>query len=269
MLNNNVREKNPLVHCITNYVTVNDVANILLSVGASPVMADSIEEVEEIATISNALYLNIGTINERTIESMMRAGKKANECGIPIVLDPVGVGASNFRKKCISQILQELKVSVIRGNISEIKCIAFDSMSNRGVDAQQEDLITDDNIESNVKLCKSLSKKIGAVISVSGKLDFVADSKTCYVIKNGHSMMAEITGSGCMLTSVIAAHVASQDNVLNSTATAVIQMGIAGEMAADKMSSDEGNSSYRNHLIDAIGKIETDMITQKAKYEIF
>lgn len=268
MINNNVKNTRPLIHCITNYVTVNDVANILLSAGASPAMADCKEEVRELASISSALYINIGTPNERTLESMIIAAKTANENNIPVVLDPVAVGVSAFRKLCVSRILNESKVSVIRGNISEIKAIALNQKSTSGVDAQDEDQISEKNLDSIISLAKSLSKQTKAIIAISGEQDIICDENKCTILNNGNSMMANITGAGCMLTSLIAAHVASNPNYFNATVTAMAQMGIAGEIANELLKEREGNSSYRNHLIDTIAFLDTEKIKERVNYEI-
>lgn len=268
MINNNVKNTHPLIHCITNYVTVNDVANILLSSGASPAMADCIEEVRDLASIASALYLNIGTPNKRTLESMIVAAKTANEKNIPVVLDPVAVGVSAFRKLCVSRILNETKVDVIRGNISEIKAIALNQKSTSGVDAQIEDQISSENITDIISLAKNLSKQTNAIIAISGKQDIICDASKYIILNNGNSMMANITGAGCMLTALITAHVASSDDKFSATVTAMAQMGIAGEIARELLKENEGNSTYRNHLIDTISFLDTETIKDRVKYGI-
>ncbi len=269
MINNNVKNTHPLVHCITNYVTVNDVANILLASGASPAMADCPKEVAQLTYIANALYLNIGTPNETVLESMLISAKTANENNIPIVLDPVAVGVSSFRKHCISEILRTSKVSVIRANISEIKAIALDQKSTSGVDAQDSDQISNDNIDNIINIAKNLSKQTKAVIAISGEKDIICDENRCCILKNGDAMMANITGAGCMLTALIAAHAASNNDMFSATVTAMAQMGIAGEIAKSILLETEGNSSYRNHLIDTISFLDTDKIKEKINYEVF
>lgn len=269
MFKNNVKQTKPLVHCITNYVTVNDVANILLSCGASPVMADSIYEVSDITSISNALYLNIGTINERTIESMLLSIEVANKKDIPIILDPVGVGASSFRNECIKKILNKGKISVIRANISEIMAIANSQNSTRGVDANENDLLNSSNINNIINMAKDLSFKLNSVIAISGKTDIICFKNECTLINNGDTFMSNVTGTGCMLTSLIAAHVASNTEPYNACINAIAQMGIAGEIAKEKLLNNEGNSSYRNHIIDSISFVDTKLIKERVKYEIF
>lgn len=268
MIKNNIIKKKPLIHCITNYVTVNDVANILLAANAAPVMADSINEVEDISNISNALYINIGTINERTIESILLAIKTANCINIPVVLDPVGIGASKYRNECIERILKSGQISVIRGNISEIKAIGNTCNSTRGVDASDSDLVNNSNIDSIIDYAKSLSKKLNSVIAISGQTDVICHKEKCILVNNGNSMMAKITGTGCMLTSLIAAHLASNNDYFNATISAIAQMGIAGEIAKERMHEIDGNASFKRYLIDAINYLDEKRIIERVKYEI-
>ena len=202
----NVTSKTPLVHCLTNYVTVNDVANILLACGGSPIMADDKDEVEEITSLCNATVINIGTLNTRTIESMILAGKKANELAHIVVLDPVGAGASALRTSTTFELLREVNFSVIRGNISEIKTVALGGGTTKGVDADVSDTINEENLEEAIAYAKSLSTKTGAVIAITGPLDIVADSTAAYVIRNGNPLMSKVSGTGCMLSAVIAAY---------------------------------------------------------------
>ncbi len=265
----NVKSKNPLVHNITNYVTVNDCANILLACGGSPIMADDALEVEDITTICNALVINIGTLNSRTIESMLLAGKKANELNHPVVLDPVGAGASKLRTATIYQLMKELHFAVIRGNISEIKTISEGSGSTKGVDADIADAITYDNIEEAIKFAQDLSDKTGSIIAITGAIDIVADRNKAYIIQNGHPVMSEISGTGCMLTSIIGAYCAANpQRLLEATATAVCVMGLCGELAYEKMQqNDGGTASLKMYLIDYMGKMNVDMLHTGAKIE--
>jgi len=268
----NVRINTPLVHSITNYVTVNDCANILLACGGSPIMADEPLEVEEITQICDALVINIGTLNNRTIESMVKAGKKANEINIPVVLDPVGVGASKLRTATAFKLLDEVKFTVVRGNMSEMKIIGEGSISSgsRGVDANLADSITEDNLNDVVTYTKSLAKRLGAVVVITGAIDVVADSNKAYVIRNGHYMMSKITGSGCMLTSIIGAYCGSNsDNILDAVAAAVCVMGLCGELAYEKMiQNNDGTSLLRSYLIDFMSKIDDERLDRGAKIEI-
>lgn len=266
----NVKAKTPLVHCITNYVTVNDCANILLACGGSPIMADDKNEVEEITSICNALDINIGTLNERTIDSMLLAGKKANELSNPVILDPVGAGASKLRTETTFKLLDEVKFSVIRGNISEMKTVYAGSGTTKGVDADVTDIVTEENLNEAVDFAKKLSEKTGAVIAITGAIDIIADSNKAYVIRNGHVMMSKITGTGCMLTALIAAFCgANADNLLDATASAVCTMGLCGELAYKNIIKNNlGTSSYRTYLIDEISKITVEILEEGAKFEV-
>ncbi len=266
---NNVREKSPLVHNITNYVTVNDVANILLASGGSPIMADDINEVEEITSICGGLNINIGTLNDRTIASMFKAGLKANELKHKVVLDPVGAGASKLRTETAIELLNQINFSVIRGNISEIKTLAFGKGNTKGVDADLSDTITEETLDEAVNFVKEFSKKTGSVIAITGTIDLVADKDRCFVIRNGIAEMSKITGTGCQLSALITAFiVANPDNILKATASAICLMGLAGELAFEKMVEGDGNSTYRNKIIDTIYNATGDILDLGAKYEI-
>lgn len=266
----NVRSKAPLVHSITNYVTVNDCANIVLACGGSPIMADALEEVEEITSICNALVINIGTLNKPLIDAMLKAGKKAAALGHPVVLDPVGAGASTLRTQTTYRLMEEVKFSVIRGNISEIKTIALGSGTTKGVDADASDAVTDNNLDQNIAFAKELSAKTGAVIAISGAIDIVADGQKAYVIRNGHPMMSRITGSGCMLSEVIAAYCAANpDQILDATAAAVCALGLCGEIAYERMKGmNGGTSTFRDLLIDAMSNLDGDTLNGGKKVEI-
>lgn len=265
----NVRKNCPLVHNITNYVTVNDCANIILACGASPIMADDENEVEEITTICGGLNINIGTLNKRTIASMLKAGKKANELNHPVVLDPVGAGASALRTETATKLLEEVKFSVIRGNISEIKTLSLGSGTTKGVDADVADKVTEENLDEIIAFAKAFAAKTGAVIAITGAIDIVADADKAYCIRNGHPMMSSITGTGCQLSAMTTAFVtANQDNPLEAAAAAVSAMGYAGEVAHTRLSEMDGNSSYRNYIIDAIYNMTPEMLENGAKYEV-
>ncbi len=207
----NLKNAKPLIHNITNYVTVNDCANILLACGASPIMSDDINEVEEITSICNALNINIGTLNSRSIESMYKAGLKSNELGNPVILDPVGVGASKLRTDTAKKFIKDIKFTAIRGNISEIKNLALEgeALATKGVDANILDTITEENIANGINLAKNFAKKTGAIIAITGAIDIVANSEKAYCIFNGNSMMSKVTGTGCQLSAMIAAYISA------------------------------------------------------------
>ena len=229
----NVRAKSPLVHNITNYVTVNDCANIVLACGASPIMADDAAEVEDITSLCAGLNLNIGTLNSRTIPSMLLAGHTANRLGHPVVLDPVGAGASHLRTETALRLLREVKFTVIRGNISEF------------------------------------AARRGAVVAVTGAIDIVADGERAFCIRNGHPMMSAVTGTGCQLSALTAAFCAANpDKPLEAAAAAVCAMGLAGEAAHSRLSRLDGNATYRNYIIDAIFNMTPEQLEEGARYEM-
>lgn len=265
----NVREKCPLIHNITNYVTVNDVANVLLACGGSPIMSDDEGEVEEITSICGGLNINIGTLNKNTIPSMFLAGLKANQLGHKVLLDPVGAGASKLRTQTAIDLLKKVKFDVIRGNISEIKTLALGSGTTKGVDADVSDVVTEENLEKSISFAKDFAGKMNCVVAITGKIDLVADAKNCYVIRNGRAEMGKITGTGCQLSGMTAAFItANPDNILEATAAAVCAMGLAGEIGWSKMQAGDGNSTYRNRIIDAIYNMDGAELEKGAKYEI-
>lgn len=264
-----VRENHPLVHCMTNYVTVNDCANMLLACGGSPIMSDDIQEVEEITSLCDALVLNIGTLNERTIASMFAAGKKANQLGRPVVLDPVGAGASSLRTETAKKLLEEIQFSVIRGNSSEIKVLAAGIGGARGVDAAETDAVTGETLEEMSSLAKAFADRTGAVIAITGAIDIVADQKRVFIIHNGSPMMAHITGCGCMLTGVTAAYMAANRKTpLEAAVAAVCAMGLCGERAAELLLPHQGNATCRNLLIDQMSLLDGSLLEQGARYDI-
>lgn len=259
--------KSPLIHNITNYVTVNDVANILLAAGASPIMADELEEAADITAICNALCLNIGTLNSRTIPAMYAAGKHASELGHPIVLDPVGVGASLLRTQTALGLLEKLKVTVVRGNLSELKALAGQAAQTRGVDAALGDAIDEQSLPAVAGFAQDYAAQIGAVVAITGAIDIVADANQAYAVRNGHTMMSRITGSGCMLTALITAAVAAnQDAALEATIAAVAAMGVSGQRAADQViCQGKGTVSFRSALIDAISILSGEALDADAR----
>lgn len=265
----NVRTSVPLVHNITNYVTVNDVANILLACGGSPIMSDEPLDVVDITSICGGLNINIGTLNERSIGAMFAAGKRANELGHVVLLDPVGAGASALRTNTALDLMKELRLDVIRGNISEIKTLASGSGSTKGVDADVADAVTEENLESAVEFAKDFAARTGSIIAITGAIDIVCDDKTAYVIRNGCAEMSRITGTGCQLSGMMTAFaVANPDNMLEAAAAAVCVMGLAGEIGKSRMQDGDGNSTYRNRIIDAVYNMDGETLEKGAKYEV-
>ena len=265
----NVRKTTPLVHNITNYVTVNDVANALLACGGSPIMSDEPEDVADITSICGGLNINIGTLNRRSIEGMFIAGAKANELGHVVLLDPVGAGASALRTNTAVELMEKVKFDVIRGNISEIKTLALGSGTTKGVDADTADTVTEDNLDAMVSFAKSFASKTGAIVAITGAIDLVSDAERTYVIRNGRPEMSKITGTGCQLSGVATAYAAANpDNKTEAVAAAVCLMGLAGEIGYANMQAGEGNSSYRNRIIDAIYNMDAETLNKGAKYEV-
>lgn len=265
----NVRKNVPLVHNITNYVTVNDVANILLACGGSPIMSDEPEDVEDITSICGGLNINIGTLHKSSIEGMVRAGKRANELGHPVLLDPVGAGASKLRTETALHIMEEIKLTVIRGNISEIKTLVSGSGTTKGVDADVADAVTEDTLDDAVAFVKAFAKASGCIIAVTGAIDLVSDGDRCYVIRNGRPEMGKITGTGCQLSGMMTAYVtANPECPLEAAAAAVCVMGLAGEIGWSRMQEGDGNSTYRNRIIDAVYNMTGEDLEKGANYEV-
>lgn len=263
----NVRQKKPLIHCITNYVTVNNVANMLLACGGSPIMADALEEVEEITSICSGLDVNIGTLNTRTIQSMEAAARQAHALGHTTVLDPVGAGASKLRTDTAKNLLATGHFQAIRGNMSEIRSLAGDAHSTRGVDASVADAVTEENLDAAIAFIQDLQRTLHAVIAVTGAIDLVAGPGETYVIRNGHPMMSAITGTGCMLTAVMTAYCAANpDRITEAAAAAVAAMGLCGEQAHKKtIQARAGTGSFCMYLIDAMSQIDDTILAEGRK----
>lgn len=261
-----LRERAPHVHCITNYVTANDCANILLACGAYPVMADFWEEAEEITAGCDALVINLGTLNDNRLSAMIRAGKRANALRLPVLLDPVGVGASAYRLKAAFRLLEEIDFSVIRGNLSEIKTLYKGTGSSKGVDAAQEDGGTGTNQEEACFTAKELAGKTGAVIVLTGETDIIAEKERVFYLRNGHASMCKIAGTGCMLTAVIGAFCAVfPEEPLRAAIAGAAAMGISGEIAYEKiMERKEGTASLKIHLMDSISNMEDERLKERA-----
>ncbi|MCI7097680.1 MAG: hydroxyethylthiazole kinase [Lachnospiraceae bacterium] len=264
-----VRNQSPLIHNITNYVTINDVANILLACGASPIMADEAVEVEEITSICSGLNINIGKLNRHMIPAMLLAGKKACELGHAVVLDPVGVGASRLRLETADFLMKEIRFSAIRGNISEIKTLMYGSGRSKGVDAAAADALSGEDVEAMAAALKEYARETGCIIAATGSVDLVCDSRTCYVIRNGRPEMEKVTGTGCQLSGLMTAFLAANPgNYLEAAAAAVAAMGLAGENGWSYMQPGDGSAAYRNRIIDAIYNMDGTILEQGARFEI-
>ena len=291
----NVRKKSPLIHTITNYVTANDCANMLLACGASPIMADDVEEAVEITGLCHGLTINLGTLNQNKISSMLSAGKRANELGHPVILDPVGIGASKLRTETALRLIKEVSFSVIRANISEMKVLisgikneektsnegstkdgktsnegSMEGGKTRGVDADISDQITEENLAEAVLFAQAAARKLGAVVAISGAIDIVADQEKAYCIRNGHPLMRLVTGTGCQLSALTAAFAAANPNMpLEAAAAAVCAMGVCGEIGCRRLSEMDGNASYRNYIIDAMYHLTPERLEKEARYEVY
>ena len=240
-----VRQNSPLVHNITNYVVMNNTANALLAVGASPIMAHAHEEIDEMVSICNATVVNIGTLDEYWIESMIKAAAKAQHLGKPWILDPVGAGASKLRNTTVAALLEH-KPTVIRGNASEIMALAKVSSESKGVDSVHQST-------EAIEAALWLNQTTGSVVCISGETDVVVSGNEKIFIKNGHALMQKVTGLGCTATALIGAFAGNEpDNPFYATAAAMALMGIAGEMAFDKA---EGPGTLQLHLLDKLYSI--------------
>ena len=263
-----IRSAAPLVHCITNYVTVNDVANVLLAAGARPIMADDPEEVEEITELCAGLCLNIGTLNARTIPAMMAAGRHAHALARPIVLDPVGAGASRLRTATARDLLYEVKPTAVRGNISEVRTLAMGTGHSDGVDAAAADAVTEENLAASASFVRAFAAEHRCIAVVTGAIDLLTDGETCYAVRNGRAEMSRVTGTGCQLSALTAAALAAVPvRPLDAALTAVVLMGVAGEIAWSRMGAGDSNAAYRTKIIDAICCMDEEMLMRRAQVE--
>ncbi|WP_027365543.1 hydroxyethylthiazole kinase [Desulfotruncus alcoholivorax] len=255
-----IRETRPLIHNITNMVVMNDTANILLHIGASPVMAHAREEVEEMVALSGALVLNIGTLTPELVESMIIAGKKANRLGVPVVLDPVGAGATSLRTRSSLRILNEINVTILRGNAAEIAVLAGLDATVKGVDAAG---VT----AGPGEISRLAAEKFGLTVAVTGQIDAVSDGRRTVLIENGHRMMGGLTGTGCMSTALTGAFAAVCPDPLTAAAGALISFGIAGEQAALRGPLPPG--SYKVSLFDQVYDLSPDKIISGARVTVY
>lgn len=251
-----IRELKPLIHHLTNYVVMNETANTTLAIGALPVMAHAQEEVEEMVCLAGALILNIGTLEPYWIESMILAGRKANELGIPVILDPVGAGATRFRTETAKRILNEVKVSVIRGNAGEISVLSGFGGRVKGVESEE----VGGEIE---EVAQKLSSNYDLVTAVTGKVDIVADGKCTYLVQNGHEMLSRITGTGCMATTVVGAFLGVEKDYLVAALGGLVAFGIAGEKAAKGNEGKPG--SFQIGLFDELSALSPDDIKKMGR----
>jgi hydroxyethylthiazole kinase len=252
-----LREKRPLVHNITNYVVMNFTANTLLAMGASPVMAHAVDEVEEMVSLASAFVINIGTLSEQWIESMIKAGRKANDLGVPIILDPVGSGATTLRTKTFRKLVSELKLAVVRGNASEILSVASDAIKTKGVEATHDP-------EQALETARQVAREIESVAAITGEVDLITDGDKVIRCSNGHPLLGHVTGTGCAATTAIAAFAAVTEDSLEATSAGLAFFGQAGELAGSRVDSP---GSFMVSLVDALYEINPEQFQAGAKLE--
>jgi len=253
-----LKDNKPLIHNITNFVVMNFTANALLACGASPVMAHAQEEVEEMASFAGALVLNIGTLTPYWIDSMLKAGRRANEAKVPIILDPVGSGATKLRTDSAKRLIDELAIAIVRGNASEVLSLAQEDSRTKGVDSIHS---VDDAAEAAIILAKELN----TTLAITGAVDLVTDGKIIYRISNGHELMGYVTGTGCTATVIIGAFLAVDSNPVEAATTALAYFGLAGEIAATHA---EAPGSFQIALLDALYSIDKKQLEDGAKIQI-
>lgn len=252
-----IKEQKPLIHHITNWVTIYDCANIVRAIGGLPVMAHAPEEVKQMTSISSALVLNIGTLTVDLVKSMILAGRKANEKNIPVILDIVGVGATDLRTDKAKEILNKVSISILKGNSSEIGTIAGTEAETRGVEAI--------SVKGNlIEITKNLANEKNLTVVITGKEDIISNGKDVYICKNGHPMMGCFVGSGCMATSAIGTFAAVERDYTLASANALSLLGITGELAA---MTARGPDSYKTILTDEIFNIDETKIKKMKKLE--
>jgi hydroxyethylthiazole kinase len=250
-----IRERRPLVHQITNYVVMNETANATLALGALPVMAHALQEVEQMATAASALVLNIGTLSDDWVESMVLAGLAANRAGVPVVLDPVGAGATTYRTETSRRLLAELRIAVVRGNSAEIAALSGKQAEIRGVEAV--------GAAAGPELARSAARALGAVVAVTGPVDHVSDGETVHAVANGHELLGTVTGTGCMATAITGCFLAVRgDDPLAAATEALVAFGVAGEDAAKKA---KGPGSFHVALYDALYDLDPKKLDSRAK----
>ena len=253
-----IRAKKPLIHNITNYVVMNYTANALLACGASPVMAHAAEEVEEMVSLAGALVLNIGTLTPVWVDAMLRAGKKANALKVPIVLDPVGSGATRLRTESAKRLAHELSIQVVRGNASEVLSLVKKGASTKGVDSVH-------SVEEAEEAAIALAKELNATLAITGKVDLITDGKRIFKVHNGHKMMGMVTGTGCTATVLVGAFLAVDPDSVEAATTGLAYFGLAGEKAA---SHTKAPGTYQIRLLDALFSIDEEELKKGAKIEV-
>jgi hydroxyethylthiazole kinase len=250
-----IRARKPLVHNITNYVVMNETANAVLALGALPVMAHAREEVEEMVGLAGALVLNIGTLSEAWIEAMIAAGAAANARGVPVVLDPVGAGATRYRTETAKRILDTIDVAVLRGNAGEVATLVGVEAEVRGVESVGAG-------GDPAGLAREAARTLGLVASVTGPVDHVSDGERAAAVANGHELLAAITGTGCMSTAITGCFLAAKEDPFEAAAEALVAFGVAGEDAA---ADAKGPGSFHVALYDSLAALDPATVGARAK----
>lgn len=252
-----IRRQKPLLHHITNFVVMNDTANVTLALGALPVMAHAREEVAEMVGMAGALVLNPGTLTPQWVDSMFVAGRRANELGIPIVLDPVGAGATRLRTESNLHLLEELDIAVLRGNPGEMGTLAGLGGEVKGVESVKE-------VEDPLKIARTLAQRYRLTAAITGKRDIVSDGERAIAVDNGHIMLKTITGTGCMATTAVAAFAAVEDDRLLAAAAGLACIGLAAELAAAEA---KGPGSFKVALFDSLHNLTAEQVVAGAKVQ--
>lgn len=261
-----VRKNKPLVQCITNDVTVNDCANIILAAGASPIMADEQQEAADVTRIADALEINLGKSSESATAATLISAKIASERGIPIVLDPVGVGCIKRRLDFAFYLLSSYNISAVRGNMSEIKSLCGINGSEKGVDADEADAVTEKNAAVAAKVPVQLAQKYGCTVAATGKTDIVTDGKTVYTLGNGDDMMSMVTGTGCMSSALMGAYCGAGGNIFVSCLSSTAVMGICGELAAKYAKKcGKGTGTFKTDLFDELSTLTESSLVSTLK----
>ena len=273
-----VKKTGPLVHCITNRVTITDCANGALACGAAPIMSEDLREVEDITAISQALVINIGTLMPLQIEAMLKAGKKAKQLGIPVIFDPVGAGATKLRDEVSKKIIDEVKPDIIRGNMSEIRALYGFAGHTKGVEAAASDAVTMENAKEASVIVKEMAEKFDCVVAATGEVDILSDGKTVYFVGNGHPMLCKITGSGCVLSVLTGAYAGaagatvgiSKESLLEAAVGAFVLSGLTGEYAYAGVEKVQGGTgTFHTKYMDALNMIGADDFRKNAKIYVF
>lgn len=256
---NAIRERKPLVHSITNFVVMNETANATLCIGALPIMSHALEEVEEMVGIASALVLNIGTLTPEWIEAMELAGKEANRKGIPVILDPVGAGATRLRTDSSKRLIENVKISVVRGNAAEVAALAGIASETRGVESMGA-------AKSSEEIARDFASAFGCTVAITGAVDVVSNGRATAKIKNGHIMLCRVVGTGCMSDVIVGSFAAVDPDPFTAAIGGLVTFGIAGELAAAASANKPG--TFHVELYNALDAISDEDIRGRARIEL-